>query len=214
MDESDHRISFNRLKKSATSLPTAIGALRSPLGPHPESDLASNLYCGSTPIANMDESNHRISFNLLNKSMISLSTVIGASGSPLGSHLEKDLATDLYSGSTLIAIKDESNRWIRFRWLQEIYNIATRGDQGIGLSSRNPSKNRSRYKSILWLYPISLLWRYASIQLQGPFEVIKHLVDLSLSCGHLTQEHRLKGVFSSIAKMISLKKEMTRSWSS
>jgi hypothetical protein len=29
-----------------------------------------------------------------------------------------------------------------------MYNITTRGDQGIWLSSRNPSKNRSRYRSV------------------------------------------------------------------
>jgi hypothetical protein len=39
MDESDHQINFNNLKKSATSLSAAIGALGSPLGPHPESGL-------------------------------------------------------------------------------------------------------------------------------------------------------------------------------
>jgi hypothetical protein len=81
--------------------------------------------------------------------VISLSAVIGASGSPLGPHLESDLATDLYSGSTPIAIMDESNRQISLRELQEIYNITIRGDQDIGLSSRNPSKNKSRYRSIL-----------------------------------------------------------------
>jgi hypothetical protein len=31
--------------------------------------------------------------------------VIGALGSPLGPHLESDLKTDIYSGSTPIAIK-------------------------------------------------------------------------------------------------------------
>jgi hypothetical protein len=85
-------------------------ALCSPLGPHPESDLATNLYSGSTLIANMDGFDCRIIFNLLNKSTVSLSATIGASGSPLGPHLERDLAIDLYSGSTPIAIKDESNR--------------------------------------------------------------------------------------------------------
>jgi hypothetical protein len=132
-------------------LPTTIGALGSPLGPHPESDLSTDLYSGSTPIAIMDESNRQIRFNLLTKSVISLSAMIGASGSPLGPRLERDLATDVYSDSTLIAIKYESNHRIRFRRLQKIYNITTRSGQGIGLSSRNPSKNRSRCKSILWL---------------------------------------------------------------
>jgi hypothetical protein len=40
----------------------------------------------------------------------------------------KELATDLYYGSTPIAIKDESNHRIRFRRLQEIYNITIRND--------------------------------------------------------------------------------------
>jgi hypothetical protein len=53
----------------------------------------------------MDESDRQINFNSLNKSVISLSAVIGALGSPLGPHSETDLETDLYSGSTPIAIK-------------------------------------------------------------------------------------------------------------
>jgi hypothetical protein len=120
-----------RLKKYVTSLSTVIGALGFPLGPHSESDLATDLYSGSTPIAIMDESDRWISFNLLNKSVISLSAVIGASGSLLVPRLERDLATDLYSDSTSIGIQDESNRRIKYRRLQEIYNITTRGDQGI-----------------------------------------------------------------------------------
>jgi hypothetical protein len=106
-------------------------ALSSPLGPHPENDLVTNLYSGSTPIANIDESDRRIIFNLLNKSAISLSVVIRTLGSPLGPHPERDLAIDLYSSSTPIAIKDEFHRSIRFKRLQKIYNITTRGDQGI-----------------------------------------------------------------------------------
>jgi hypothetical protein len=112
--------------------------LGSPLGPHPESDLTTDLYSGSTPIAIMDESDHQISFNLLTK--FSLSVAIRASSSPLGPRAERDLATDLHSTSTPITIKDESNRRIRFRRLQEIYNITTRSDQSIGISSRNPSE--------------------------------------------------------------------------
>jgi hypothetical protein len=83
----------------------------------------------------------------------SLSAAIRILGSHLEPCLERDLATDLHSGSTLIAIKDESNRRIRFRRHQEIYSITTRGDQGIALSYRNASENRSHYRSILWLYP-------------------------------------------------------------
>jgi hypothetical protein len=51
MDEFNRQINFNSLKKSVTSLSTVIGALRSPLGPHPESDLVTDLYSVSTPIA-------------------------------------------------------------------------------------------------------------------------------------------------------------------
>jgi hypothetical protein len=105
MDESDHQINFNSFKKSTTSLSAAIGALDSPLGPHPESDLVTDLYSRSTPIDNMDESGCQISFNSLNKSFISLSAEIGALGFVLGPHPESDLETDLYSGSTSIAIK-------------------------------------------------------------------------------------------------------------
>jgi hypothetical protein len=105
MDESDRQINFNSLKKSVTSLSTAIGALGSPLGPHSESDLETDPYSGSIPIANMDRFGCQISFNSLNKSVISLSAVIGALGSPLGPHPKSDLETDLYSGSTPIAIK-------------------------------------------------------------------------------------------------------------
>jgi hypothetical protein len=105
MDEPDRQINFNSLKKSATSLSVAIGALGSRLGPHSESGLVTNLYSGSTPIANIDMPGCQISFNSLNKSVISLSAAIGALGSPLGPHPESDLKTDLYSGSTPIAIK-------------------------------------------------------------------------------------------------------------
>jgi hypothetical protein len=51
IDEFDCHINFNSLKKSTTSLSAAIGALSSPLGPHPESDLVTDLYSDSTPIA-------------------------------------------------------------------------------------------------------------------------------------------------------------------
>jgi hypothetical protein len=105
MDESDRQINFNSLKKSATSLLAAIGALGSLLGPHPESDLVINLYSVSTPIANMDKSSCQISFNSLNKSIISLSATVEALGSLLGPHLESDLETYLYSVYTPIAIK-------------------------------------------------------------------------------------------------------------
>jgi hypothetical protein len=102
-----------------TSLPAAIGALDSPLGPHAESDLPTDLYSGSTPIAIMDESDRRISFNLLTKSAISLSVAIGALCSLLRPHLESDLPTDLYSVSTLIDIMDEFDHRISFNLLTE-----------------------------------------------------------------------------------------------
>jgi hypothetical protein len=62
--------------------------MSSPVGPHPESDLPTDIYSGSTSIVIMDESNRWIRFNLLTKSVISLLAVIGASGSPLGPRLE------------------------------------------------------------------------------------------------------------------------------
>jgi hypothetical protein len=78
-----------------------IGALGSLLGPHPESDLETNLYSGRIyPDSYQDESDRRISFNNLIKSTISLSATIDALGSLLWSHPKSDLATDLYSVST------------------------------------------------------------------------------------------------------------------
>jgi hypothetical protein len=105
MDEFDRQINFNSLKKSTTSLSVAIGTLGSPLGPNLESDLVTDLYSVSTLISNMDRSGCQISFNSLNKSVISLSAVIGALSSPLGPHPESDIETDLFSDSTPIAIK-------------------------------------------------------------------------------------------------------------
>jgi hypothetical protein len=71
------------LKKSMTSLSAVIGALDSSLVPHPESDLTTYLYSDYTLIANVDESNHRISFNPLEKYVTSLLATIRAWGSPL-----------------------------------------------------------------------------------------------------------------------------------
>jgi gamma-glutamylcysteine synthetase len=64
MDEFDHQINFNSLKKYVTSFPAVI--------------------------AIMDESNCQINFNSLKKSATSLSTVIRALGSPLEPHSESD----------------------------------------------------------------------------------------------------------------------------
>jgi hypothetical protein len=108
MDLFDHQINFNILKKFVTSLSVAIRALGSALGPHLESDLVTDLYSVSIPIANIDRSGCQISFNSLNKFVILLSAAIGALDSPLGPHPESDLETDLYSGSTPIAIKTSS----------------------------------------------------------------------------------------------------------
>jgi hypothetical protein len=105
MDESDRQINFNSIKKSTTSLSAAIGALGSPLESHPESDLVTDLYFVTIPIANMDKSGCQISFNSLNKFVILLAAAIVALSSPLGPHPKSDLETDLYSSSTPIAIK-------------------------------------------------------------------------------------------------------------
>jgi hypothetical protein len=105
MDEFNHQINFNSLKKSVTSLSVVIGALGSPLGPYLESDQVTVIYSVSTLIANMDKSGFQISFNSLNKPVISLSVVIEALGSPLVPLPKSDLEIDLYSSSTLIAIK-------------------------------------------------------------------------------------------------------------
>jgi hypothetical protein len=78
-----------------------MGALCSPLGPHPEGDPPTDLYNGSTLIDIIDESNRRVNFNLLSKSVISLPAAIGTSGSPLGPRPDRDLATDLHSSSTV-----------------------------------------------------------------------------------------------------------------
>jgi hypothetical protein len=138
------------LNKSVTSLPATIGELGFPLGPHPESELAIDLYSGSTLIANMDESNHRISFNCLNKSAILLLMVIEASRSPLGPRPKRDLAKDLYPGSTPIAIKDESNHQISFRRLQEIYTSLQEVIKSKGSPLGTPPKiDLAIYRSIL-----------------------------------------------------------------
>jgi hypothetical protein len=102
MDESNRQISF---KESTTSLSVAIGTLGSPLGPHLESDLVTDLNSGTAPIAIMDESDRWISLNCLIKSVILLLAVIGALCSPLGPYPERYLTTDLYSVSTQIVIK-------------------------------------------------------------------------------------------------------------
>jgi hypothetical protein len=141
-------------------------ALGSPLGPHLESDLVTDLYSSSTPITNMDRSGCQISFNSLNKSIISLSPMIGALGSPLGPHSESDLETDLYSSSTLIAIKTSS----------------------IARSVLDNFKKSITSVQIYTLAQPSIpIWWDGFIRLQWSFQIIKHLVDLSLSWGCLTQ---------------------------
>jgi hypothetical protein len=120
IDESDRQINFNSLKKSATLLLSAIGALCSPLGPHPKSDLETDLYSGSIPIANMDRSGCQISFNSLNKFVISLSATIRALDSTLRLHPESDLKTDLYSDFTAL---DSTLRLHPESDLKQIYNL-------------------------------------------------------------------------------------------
>jgi hypothetical protein len=87
-----------------TSLSEVIGALGFPLGPHPKRDLPTNLYSFYTPIAIINESGRRISFNS-KKFVISLSVTIEALSSPLGTRLERVLTTDIYSVSTPMSIK-------------------------------------------------------------------------------------------------------------
>jgi hypothetical protein len=101
--------SITGLASTSSTNPRSHSQRGSPFGPHPKSDLATDLYSGSTLIAIMNESDHRIRFNLLNKSTISLPAVIEASDSPLGPRPERDLATNLHSG--LSAIKAWS--WCR-----------------------------------------------------------------------------------------------------
>jgi hypothetical protein len=150
------------LKKSVASLPTVIGVLGSHLGPHPESDITTDLYSCSTLIAIMDESDCHISFNSLNKSVTSLPVVIGALGSPLVPHPESDLATNLYSASTPITNMDESNRWISFNRLNKFAISLSGGIEGIRLSFSTPSRKRSMYRSIFFLYSYSYQGRVQS----------------------------------------------------
>jgi hypothetical protein len=120
------------IKKSATSLSAAIGLLGSPLTPRPKKYLATDLYSSSTPIAIIDKSNHRISFNILKKFVTSLSAVIGALGSTLGPHPERDLATDLYSVSTPLVIIDEFDRQISFNGLKKFVTSLSAAIRALG----------------------------------------------------------------------------------
>jgi hypothetical protein len=58
----------------------------------------------------MDESDRWISFNRLNKFVISLLATIGASDSSLGPRPKRDLTIDLYSDSAPIAQSGHKNR--------------------------------------------------------------------------------------------------------
>jgi hypothetical protein len=55
IDEFDRRINFNRLNKFVISLSVVIEASGSPSVPHPEIDLATDLYFDSTLASNYDE---------------------------------------------------------------------------------------------------------------------------------------------------------------
>jgi hypothetical protein len=133
------------------SLPAAIRTLASPLGPHPERDLATCLYSGSTPIAVTDESNHRISFNRLKKFMTSFLVTIRALCSPLGPHPERYLATDLYSDSTSIAITDETDRRISFNDLKKFVTSLSAAIRALGF----PLRPRPERDLDIVLYPVS-----------------------------------------------------------
>jgi hypothetical protein len=104
-----------------------IEALGYHLGSHSKSDLATNLYFGSTLIAIINEFDRRISFNRLKKFTTSLPAVIEALGSSLGPYLESGLATDLYSGCT-IANMDESD-------YQIIFNLFTKSAISLSAST-------------------------------------------------------------------------------
>jgi hypothetical protein len=78
--------------------------------------------------------------SFIKHSATSLLVAIRASGSPLGLHPERDIVTDLYFGSTPIAYYDECNRRSVYKRLQEIYDIATRDDQGMDISFGTPPK--------------------------------------------------------------------------
>jgi hypothetical protein len=109
MDEFDHQINFNSLKKSATSLSVVI-AIMDEFDRHINiNSLKKSVTSLPAVIAIMDESDRQINFNSLKKSVTSLSAAIGALGSPLQSHPESDLVIDLYSVSTPIANMDKSD---------------------------------------------------------------------------------------------------------
>jgi hypothetical protein len=85
-----------------------IGALGSPLGPRPESDIQTGLYSVSTPIAiKTSLIAGSISHNF-KKATTSLQEVTKAYGSPLGCPSKIDLATDLYSGFALATDYDKT----------------------------------------------------------------------------------------------------------
>jgi hypothetical protein len=107
MDEFDHRIGFNSLKKFAISLSAVIGALSSPLVPHPERDLATNLYSDSAPIAIKTSLIGGLISDDFKKDTTSLQEVTKAYDSPLEPPPKIDIATDLYSDSTIAANYDE-----------------------------------------------------------------------------------------------------------
>jgi hypothetical protein len=107
MDEFDHRIDFNSLKKFVISLSAVIEALSSPLVPNPERDLATNLYSNSTPIAIKTSLIGRLISDDFKKDTTSLQEVTKTYGSPLEPPPKIDLATDIYSVSVIAANYDE-----------------------------------------------------------------------------------------------------------
>jgi hypothetical protein len=107
IDESNRRISFNRLNKFDISLSATIGAMSSPLGPRPERDLATYLNSSSTLITIKTSSIVGSVSDDFKKATPSLQDVTKAYDSPPGTPPKIDLTTYLYSGSALAAHYDE-----------------------------------------------------------------------------------------------------------
>jgi hypothetical protein len=74
-----------------------IGALDSPLGPHSESDIETNMYSVSTPIAiKMSPIVKSVLYDF-KKATTSLQEVIKAWGSPLGPPLKRKISLQNYT---------------------------------------------------------------------------------------------------------------------
>jgi hypothetical protein len=153
-----------RLMKSKTSLSAVIDALGSRLGPHPKRDLATDLYSVTTSIIIIDKFDHRISFNSLMKFVTSLSAAIRQLGSPLGPHPERDLATDLYSASTPIAIKTSAITGS----VSDNFKKATTSLQEVTKAYDSPAETPPKIDLVTDLYSGSAL--AANYDEMGPFD--------------------------------------------